>query len=376
MLVGKTYIDTVKYVIKAHLNANGLVEKPDVIGAIFGQTEGLLGDELDLRELQKSGRIGRIEVNLETRSGKTFGTIIIPSSLDRVETAIIAAAVETVDRIGPCEARITVETIEDTRMMKRQYVIERAKEILQRLIHEVLPESKTLTERVREEVKSAELIEYGPEKLPAGPSVDESDHIIVVEGRADVLNLLKANIENVISLKGKDIPKTVIDLSKEKIITVFVDGDRGGDLIVKSLAEVADVDYVARAPDGKEVEELTRKEILACLRRKIPLSEYLSKISNGNRKEPKDKYMNILKTMRGSLKAKLFDKEGSEIKEIDVKDLVDELGNIDGVNTVVMDGIVTQRVIDKASEKGVKKIYAVRKARIENERGIEVITFS
>ncbi len=374
--MGKTYIDTVKYVIKANLQANGLVEKPDVIGAIFGQTEGLLGDELDLRELQKSGRIGRIEVDLETRSGKTFGVITIPSSLDRVETAIIAAAVETVDRIGPCEAKITVEAIEDTRMMKRQYVIERAKEILQRLIHEVLPESKTIAEKVREEVKSAELIEYGPERLPAGPAVDESDHIIVVEGRADVLNLLKANIENVISLKGKDIPKTVIDLSKEKIITVFVDGDRGGDLIVKSLAEVADIDYVARAPDGKEVEELTRKEILACLRRKVPLSEYLARISNGNKKEPKDKYMNVLKTMRGSLKAKLFDKEGNEIKEIDVKDLVDELEDINGAHIVVMDGIVTQRVIDRASEKGIKKLYAVRKARIENEKGIEVITFS
>ena len=51
---------TTKYLIKAHIKADGIIEKSDVVGAIFGQTEGLLGDELDLRELQRSARVGRI----------------------------------------------------------------------------------------------------------------------------------------------------------------------------------------------------------------------------------------------------------------------------------------------------------------------------
>ena len=100
--MGKTYIDTLKYVIYANVKINGLVEKPDVVGAIFGQTEGLLGEELDLRELQKNGRIGRIHVNLEEKKGMTTGEIRVPSSLDMVETCIIAGALETVDRVMKC----------------------------------------------------------------------------------------------------------------------------------------------------------------------------------------------------------------------------------------------------------------------------------
>ena len=99
--MAKTYIDTVKYIIYADTEVDGMVDKPDVVGAIFGQTEGLLGEELDLRDLQKNGRIGRIEVDMSPRGGRTMGQIKIPSSLDMVETCIIAAAVETVERVGP-----------------------------------------------------------------------------------------------------------------------------------------------------------------------------------------------------------------------------------------------------------------------------------
>ena len=92
---------TVKYVISANFEVEGVVEKPDVIGAVFGQTEGLFGSELDLRELQKTGRIGRIEIQLKSQKDKTKGKIIIPTSLDRVSTAIIAASIESIERIFP-----------------------------------------------------------------------------------------------------------------------------------------------------------------------------------------------------------------------------------------------------------------------------------
>ena len=81
---------TTKYLIQARLATDGIVEKPDIVGAIFGQTEGLLGDELDLRDLQKSGRIGRIEVEVASTKGKSEGTVYVPSSLDQVETAILS----------------------------------------------------------------------------------------------------------------------------------------------------------------------------------------------------------------------------------------------------------------------------------------------
>jgi len=261
-------LGTTKYIIYAELIADGYVEKHDVIGAIFGQTEGLLGDELDLRELQKTGRVGRIDVELTNINGKSIAKITVPSSLDRIETSILAATLETIDRVGPCVATVKVIDIEDIRKKKREYIVERAKEILKQLMSNI--DVNTIIEEVKESVRMGEIIEYGPERLPAGPAVDSSDDIIVVEGRADVLNLLRCGIKNVIAVEGTSVPKTIIELSKKKIVTVFTDGDRGGELILKELLQVCDVDFVARAPPGKEVEELSKKEIMKCLRSKIP----------------------------------------------------------------------------------------------------------
>src|SRR3989339_296989 len=258
-----------KYIVNSSIEIDGVVDRPDVIGAIFGQTEGLLGSDLELRELQRSGRIGRIEVNTETRSGKTTGKIVIPSSLDKAETAIIGAALEIIQRIGPCNAKVRVENIEDVRISKRQFVIERAKELLRTLTDAVLPNSQEIAEEVAASVRVMEITEYGRERLPAGPDIEESQEIIVVEGRADVINLLKNGFKNCIAINGTSIPQTIIELCKKKTVTVFVDGDRGGSLIVQELLSVTDVDFVTRAPDGKELEELTKKEIHKCLRARI-----------------------------------------------------------------------------------------------------------
>ncbi|PIN76847.1 hypothetical protein COV17_00805 [Candidatus Woesearchaeota archaeon CG10_big_fil_rev_8_21_14_0_10_36_11] len=258
-----------KYIIHSTINIEGVVDRPDVIGAIFGQTEGLLGNDLELRELQRSGRIGRIEVNVNTSSGKTNGEIIIPSSLDKTETAIVAAALEIIQRIGPCNAKLEVNSIEDVRTSKRQFVIERAKELLQHLTNTTLPDSQELADEVSQSVRMMEVVDYGREKLAAGPSVEESEDIIIVEGRADVLTLLKHGFKNAIAMNGTSCPQTIKDLSRRKSTTVFVDGDRGGNLIIRELLSVADIDSVCKAPDGKEVEELTKKEIHKALRGKI-----------------------------------------------------------------------------------------------------------
>ncbi|MEM4756139.1 MAG: DNA primase DnaG [Candidatus Woesearchaeota archaeon] len=267
--MGKISPVSAKYIIHAYIEIEGVVDKPDVIGAIFGQTEGLLGSDLELRELQRSGRIGRIEVNTETKGGKTKGAIIIPSSLDKAETAIIAAALEIIQRIGPCNAKMKVENIEDVRISKRKFVIERAKELLKELMDKVLPDSQEIADEVAYSVRVMEVQEYGKERLPAGPAIDESDEVIVVEGRADVLNLLKHGIKNAIALNGTSVPATIKELSKKKVITAFVDGDRGGDLILKELFDTSEIDFVTKAPDGKEVEEITKKEIHKALRSKI-----------------------------------------------------------------------------------------------------------
>ncbi len=275
--MAKTYLDIVKYMVEARFSINGTVVKPDIIGAVFGQTEGLLGDELDLRELQKNGKIGRIEIDIVQQGNRCSGKLFLPASLDRIETCILAAAIESVDRVGPYEAVFQVEKVEDIRTEKRRKILDRAKDLVKKLMTTGVPDSRELAELVQSEVRSSEISTYGPENIPAGPDIDSSNEVIIVEGRADVLNLLRYGITNTIAVGGatNNIPKTIIKLCGEKDTTIFVDGDRGGDMIIRSLLSVAEVDYVTKAPEGKEVEELTRKEVIKSLRTKMPADQYM-----------------------------------------------------------------------------------------------------
>ena len=388
---------TTKYMIKAHIKAEGIVEKPDVIGAIFGQTEGLLGEELDLRDLQKSARVGRIEVEIEQKNGKSEGTIYLPTSLDKVETAILAAALESVDRVGPCKAKITIERIEDVRVAKRKRVIERAKELLAELMEESREEGESITESVRQAVQAEEIIAYGPDRCPAGPDIDKSDSIIVVEGRRDVLNLLKHGIRNAIAVEGTSVPKTIIDLSKEKITTAFVDGDRGGELILRELLQVAEIDFVARAPPTREVEELPYKLIMKALKNKIPAEQYADmynielKKKEGAEEEAKEKkeekktqailsdeqkrYRELLNDITGTLKAILMDREGKEVKKIPVRELTDELKKTNNIYAVIFDGVITQRLLDIASDKGINTIVGIKIGNvIKKPTSVKILT--
>ncbi|MGZ0748268.1 DNA primase DnaG [Haloparvum sp. AD34] len=260
--------DTAKYLIHVTIAADGVVERSDVVGAVFGQTEGLLGEELDLRDLQESSKVGRIDVAIESENGQSFGEITVASSLDKVETAILAAALETISRVGPCRASVEVTSIEDVRAAKRRRVVDRAKELLADGFEETALSSDEVLEEVRDSARVEGITDY--EGLPAGPRVGDSDAVIVVEGRADVLTLLEAGIKNAIAVEGTDVPDAVADVTKDRTVTAFLDGDRGGELILRELGQVGDVDYVAFAPAGKSVEELDRGSVLEGLRGKVP----------------------------------------------------------------------------------------------------------
>jgi DNA primase len=454
--MGKTYVDAVKYLVRANFQIDGIVEKPDIVGAVFGQTEGLLGDELDLRELQKNGRIGRIEVDAQVRGGKTSGTILVPSSLDMVETSILAASLEIVDRVGPCDARIGVQRIEDSRNLKRKQVLERAKNLLKNLVDTEIPESKELRELVSENLKTAEIRSYGEDALPAGPGVAAMDELIVVEGRADVINMLRNGITNVIAIGGANVGKTIADLGRKKEVTAFLDGDRGGDIILRELMNATDVDFVARAPPGKEVEELARKEIIKALRARIPAEqvagyadimkeregggapsfretprqapaaialpqaqreergergERVERGGGGGRVEPRFEQRPaqreeiapaplarsaqpvaapaapaeaepkeapalraLLKELEGSLKARFLDSDGGVVSEAPIREIMKTLGEASGVNAVVLDGIVTQRLLDLAEQKNVKFVAGIRSGNITRKpEGLKIV---
>ena len=411
-----------KYMISATITANGVVDRSDVVGAIFGQTEGLLGDELDLRDLQKSGRMGRIEVDIKSSKGKSKGDITIASSMDQVETSVFAAALETVERVGPCKATLKVTSLEDTRAGKHDQIVERARELLVSIVSESRSTGGDITDSVRQLVQTEEIILFGG-KLPAGPNVEQSDAIILVEGRADVLAMLRHGIKNCISVEGTNIPAEIVELSKSRTVTAFVDGDRGGEMILRELFQVAEIDFVARAPTNTEVEHLTHKQVMKCLRDKSTTAVFQDKHKwasadgkkkrsrRGGRKSKAKKADNVVKAseeasasepadvpeppaeevaqpeateavpeaassrpaaadsllehldaLKGSKNARLLadDKVSVELPITKLQEQLQKKGN-NGVNALVMDGIITQRLVDLVPEAGISTVVAEKK---------------
>ncbi|MFX0075266.1 MAG: DNA primase DnaG [Candidatus Hermodarchaeota archaeon] len=351
---------TTKYIIEVKFKIKGVVEKSDIVGAVFGQTEGLLLD-LDLRDLQKSGRIGRIEVENESKEGVSEGIIKIPSSLTRKETALLAATVETVSRVGPCEAEIKLLEIRDVRETKRKKIIERAAALLKEWDQKSLEPSE-IEEKIDADIKLAEITSWGPENLPAGPDVDSNPEIIIVEGRADVLNLLRIGVKNTIAVQGTQVPKSVLKLIKtKKSVIAFLDGDRGGTIILNELKQLAKLDYIARAPEGLEVEELTRKQLIKSLQNKKPAVD--NEISNAKHKKEvsgKDalfqKLMKKLKVKNPAvIKESLekiepghsigFNKSLEQLFEIPVGELFEKIKDFQSTQFLVIDGILTGRLI-------------------------------
>lgn len=413
-------LTTTKYLIYAEINANGIVEKPDVVGAVFGQTEGLLSNDLDLRELQRTGRIGRIQVTIHANSGRAKGEIVIPSSLDRIETAILAASLETINRVGPCEAIIKTLKVEDVRAVKREQVVNRAKEIYKGMMDTVTPASMKMIEEVRESMRIHEISEYGDDKLPAGPNIDTSDAIIVVEGRSDVLNLLKYGIKNTVAVEGVSVPQSIGDLTKHRTTTAFVDGDRGGELILKELLQIGEVDYITRAPRGKEVEDLEKDEVLIALRDKVPTEQFLANhngitsqdnntkkpnntnnrhVSKHSRSRNNKSYQikeekpqkeveivieddetslmkDMLKEIEGSGTGAILDHALNVTKEVKVEEIYDELKTMkDNADTVIFDGIISQRLVDVSSLKGIKNLVAFKSMNIvKKPENLKIIT--
>lgn len=270
--------ESIKYLLKARIEIDGVVDKSDIVGALFGQTEGLLDQDMELKHLQRTGRIGRIDLNVTNVSGATKGTLEIPSSLNKIETAIIAATIESVDRVGACGCSIILDNIVDVRKYKLESITKRAAEIMKKWNIEDQNDGMNISKIVEKEAKRGRIVSFGYEKLSAGQGVYHSDQLILVEGRADVANLLKMGIENTIALGGTNVPDTVINLCKNREVTALLDGDRGGDMILKELLLNTQIEYVARAPKGFEIEHLSMKKITKALENKVEVidSDFIS----------------------------------------------------------------------------------------------------
>jgi DNA primase len=382
MLTGASQTFTIKYVVLARFEIEGVVEKPDVIGAVFGQTEGLFGPELDLRELQKTGRIGRIEIDLHSKNDRTTGSITVPTSLDRVSTALIAASIESINRVGPCSAKVSLDKIEDIREARRKVIIDRAKEILHKWTIESMPSVDEVYKEISETMKLGKVEKYGPEELPAGPGLEAAKEIIVVEGRADIINLMRCGIFNTVALEGAKVPESIKKLTKEKTATALLDGDRGGDLILKELLQVTSIKFVGRAPRGKEIEECNCKEIAEALEAKVPVSEVSGKppapkkVPEHVKVEVPEPVSQAAKALQGTLEAVLLNEKFELVERLPVSQLAEKLQQVTGVDTVVFDGIITQRIVDIAGEKNIRRIVASRVSEaVKPALNVELVTF-
>jgi len=271
--------------------------------------------------------------------------------------------VETVSRVGPCEAEVKLIEIRDVRETKRKKIIERATELLKEWDQKSLEPSE-IEEKIETDIKLGEIASWGPENLPAGPEVDSDPDLIIVEGRADVLNLLRIGVKNAIAVQGTQVPKSIIELSNSKnSVTAFLDGDRGGTIILNELIQLIKLDYIARAPEGYEVEELTRKQLIKALQNKKPahmIEEQENEILTKEDKTPIDPQLQrILKKLKLKNQSIIidaiknvepghsvgFDKNLKKLFDFPVGELFGKVQEYKQTQFLIIDGILTKRLL-------------------------------
>ena len=363
----------IKYILEFEFEIDGVVEKSDIVGAIFGQTEGIFGPTFDLRELAKTGKIGRITpVHMEVKDRRTTGLLRITTTKEIEAAALIAALVESVDQVGPYRSRFKFRRIYDVREEKIKKIERRAMEILENWKINKIPKAEEILETLRKHVQNKHImsIQIGKERLAAGPGVKDADEIILVEGRADVANLIKYGIDNVLSIGGGKIPEEITKIVRGKRVIAFLDGDRGGLLNLKKLLQTIKIDYVAMAPEGKEVEELKYEEIKEALENKKPLGLFL--IEDKTEIRPFKKF---IEDVYGRLEA-LIIHNNEVIDRVPISELIPYLENVEKkIDTIVMDGIITQRLVDICKKKEIKTIVGLRKgALVRIPEDIRILT--
>ena len=369
----------VKYHVKLSFEVDGLVERADIIGAIFGQTEGLLGPEMNLNELQRVSKVGRIEVNTNSTTNTTAGDALLPMSTDIDTCALIAAAIESIDKVGPFDSQFQLDGIDDVRAAKKDDIVKRAKEIKQRWATKTVSEGDIMLKDVHEG-SSGKVASYGPSKLPCSSGVFDATWIILVEGRADIINLLRAGYDNALAIEGARIDESIKELcdSKEKIVA-FLDGDRAGGFILKELKSVVHIDVELQADPDVEVEELTPQridEILRPVAESIKAGEAPPTLGNEADKPIADLASKIYPNLNETLEAIALDNDEKEIFKVPISELVSKLSSESGIKYLILDGIITQRLLEGAKNAGIECVIGHRVAKLTNPDGITLKTFT
>jgi len=250
-----------------------------------------------------------------------------------------------------------------------------------------MPSVDEVYKEISDTMKVGKAEKFGPEDLPAGPTLESAKEIIVVEGRADIINLMRCGLTNTVALEGAKVPDSIKRLTKEKEATALLDGDRGGDLILKELLQVTNVKYVGRAPRGKEIEECNCKEIADALDNRVPVGELHKQApppapvpKKVHERPPKpampEAVIQAVKALQGTLEAVLLNDKLELIERLPVSQLADRLQQVTGVDSIIFDGIITQRIVDIAAEKSIRRIVASRVSEaVKPALNVELVTF-
>lgn len=368
----------VKYHVKLSYEVDGLVERADIIGAIFGQTEGLLGPEMNLNELQRVSKIGRIEVTARSTSNTTPGTVLIPMSTDIETCSLIAAGIESIDKVGPFDCEFKVDAIDDVRATKREDIVKRAKEIRQKWATKTVSEGEMMLNDVHRGM-SGKLSTYGPSRLTCGSGIHDSNWVILVEGRADVINLLRAGYNNALAIEGAKIDESIKKLCNSKdTVVAFLDGDRAGGFILKELKSVVTLDYELRADPGVEVEELTPQrldDILKPVADEIKHGKPAPSLKSESDKPLADMASKIYSGLNETLEAVALDSAQKEVFRVPISEVVSKLSTQSGIKYLLLDGIITQRLLGGAKNAGVECVIGHRIAKLSDPRGMQLKTF-
>ncbi|AJM92035.1 MULTISPECIES: DNA primase DnaG [Nitrosopumilus] len=368
----------VKYHVKLSYEVDGLVERADIIGAIFGQTEGLLGPEMNLNELQRVSKVGRIEVSARTTANTTAGDALIPMSTDIDTCALIAAGIESIDKVGPFDCKFTLEAIDDVRAAKKDDIVRRAKEIKQKWATKTVSEGETMLNDVHQG-DSKKLSTYGPSKLTCSSGLADSNWVILVEGRADVINLLRAGYDNALAIEGAKIDESIKELCNSKdTVVAFLDGDRSGGFILKELKSVVPIDYELRADNDVEVEELTPQridEILSPIAEEIKGGKPTASLKSEDDKPLAEMASKVFPTLNETLEAVALDADNNEIFKVPISEVVSKLSTQSGIKYLLLDGIITQRLLEGAKNAGIECVIGHRVAKLSNSDGMTLKTF-
>ena len=373
------YTGIVKYHVKLSFEVDGLVERADIVGAIYGQTEGLLGPEMNLNELQRVSKVGRIEVNVSSDEKTTKGDVLLPMSTDIDTCALISAAIESIDKVGPFESSFKLNEISDVRASRKEDIVKRAKEIKQKWSTKSVSEGDTMLKDVHEGF-SGKITTYGENKLPCSTGIYDSPWIILVEGRADILNLLRAGYDNALAIEGAKIDESIKDFCATKTkVVAFLDGDRAGGMILNELKSVVNIDVELRADPGVEVEELTPQrvaDILSDTKDAMQKESVKSKPVSEEDKLLSDIVGKAYREINETLESIALDANNDQLFKVAISDLVDKLSVQSGIKYLILDGIITQRLVDGAKQAEIECIIGHRIAKLTNSDGVNLKTFT